>query len=39
MGWEEGDVPENGVIAMATGAGKTLTALNLRDPCTGPSQR
>ena len=25
--WEEGDVPENGVIAMATGAGKTLTAL------------
>ncbi len=26
-GWEEGDTPENGVIAMATGAGKTLTAL------------
>ena len=26
-GWEEGDAPENGVIAMATGAGKTLTAL------------
>ena len=26
-GWEEGNAPENGVIAMATGAGKTLTAL------------
>ena len=26
-GWEGGEVPENGVIAMATGAGKTLTAL------------
>ena len=26
-GWEEGDEPETGVIAMATGAGKTLTAL------------
>ncbi len=26
-GWEEGDAPESGVIAMATGAGKTLTAL------------
>ena len=25
--WEEGDVGERGVIAMATGAGKTLTAL------------
>ncbi len=25
--WEEGDVPETGVVAMATGAGKTLTAL------------
>ena len=25
--WEEGDPPENGVVAMATGAGKTLTAL------------
>ena len=25
--WEEGDEPETGVIAMATGAGKTLTAL------------
>ena len=26
-GWEEADTPETGVIAMATGAGKTLTAL------------
>ena len=26
-GWEGGEAPENGVIAMATGAGKTLTAL------------
>ena len=26
-GWEEADSPETGVIAMATGAGKTLTAL------------
>ncbi len=26
-GWEEGDTPETGVVAMATGAGKTLTAL------------
>ena len=25
--WEEADAPETGVIAMATGAGKTLTAL------------
>ena len=25
--WEGGEAPENGVIAMATGAGKTLTAL------------
>lgn len=25
--WEEADTPETGVIAMATGAGKTLTAL------------
>jgi len=25
--WEGGDAPERGVIAMATGAGKTLTAL------------
>ena len=25
--WEEGDDPETGVVAMATGAGKTLTAL------------
>ena len=25
--WEEGQAPETGVIAMATGAGKTLTAL------------
>ena len=25
--WEEGALPERGVIAMATGAGKTLTAL------------
>lgn len=25
--WEGGDVPERGIIAMATGAGKTLTAL------------
>lgn len=25
--WEGGDLPERGVIAMATGAGKTLTAL------------
>ena len=25
--WESADIPENGVIAMATGAGKTLTAL------------
>ena len=25
--WEEGQTPETGVIAMATGAGKTLTAL------------
>lgn len=25
--WEEGDPPETGVVAMATGAGKTLTAL------------
>ena len=26
-GWEEAEAPETGVIAMATGAGKTLTAL------------
>ena len=26
-GWEEANTPESGVIAMATGAGKTLTAL------------
>ena len=26
-GWEAGDTPETGVIAMATGAGKTFTAL------------
>ena len=26
-GWEAGEAPETGVIAMATGAGKTLTAL------------
>ena len=27
IAWEEGEVSEQGVIAMATGAGKTLTAL------------
>ena len=27
MEWEGGDIPEHGVISMATGAGKTLTAL------------
>ena len=32
-GWEEGDAPETGVIAMATGAGKTLTALICATRC------
>ena len=32
-GWEEADTPENGVIAMATGAGKTLTALICATRC------
>ena len=32
-GWEEGDAPESGVIAMATGAGKTLTALVCATRC------
>ena len=31
--WEEGDAPESGVIAMATGAGKTLTALICATRC------
>ena len=31
--WEEGDVPETGVIAMATGAGKTFTALICATRC------
>ena len=32
-GWEEADTPESGVIAMATGAGKTLTALICATRC------
>ena len=32
-GWEEADTPETGVIAMATGAGKTLTALICATRC------
>ncbi len=31
--WEEGDVPETGVIEMATGAGKTFTALICATRC------
>ena len=31
--WEEADTPETGVIAMATGAGKTLTALICATRC------
>ena len=31
--WEEGDTPETGVIAMATGAGKTFTALICATRC------
>ena len=31
--WEGGDAPETGVIAMATGAGKTLTALICATRC------
>ena len=31
--WEEGDAPETGVIAMATGAGKTFTALICATRC------
>ena len=32
-GWEQGDPPERGVVAMATGAGKTLTALICATRC------
>ena len=31
--WEQGDPPERGVVAMATGAGKTLTALICASRC------